>query len=737
MSHLRQRLLVVIAVTVGLGCSESGDSAGMVVDVRRSTGGDKTGGATDNAGNGQGPSVTAGAAGKPTREGYTPVYADPLFKEVFVDVDEWRDEPVRHRYVHGGFNDTDARFSIYFPPEEKYEGRFFQYILPVTGNEHAVTMPEYADPSYSIGFAVDSGAYLVESNGGKVDFLPTDDPAISLWRTSAAVAEHSRILANEYYPKRGPHRPYGYAWGGSGGAFKTLACIESTDGVWDGVVPFIHATPVALPNDFTVQAHAMRLLRDKLPAIVDAVDPGGSGDLYAGLDEDERAALVEVTKLGFPQDAWFNYESIAFGYTGVLASLLDAVILLDGSYFEDFWSTPGYLGADEPKSLEPYRIHAETTVAKTWKASELKAMGLPLSLSAGQPANANIPAAFNVADLPKGDLQGATIKVKSGAAEGAVVYIAGVFDDVLSIGYGQGFQALADVKPGDKIEIDNSVYLAIQTYHRHQVPSSEYFVYDQYRDEHGEPLYPQQKLDITKLFNQAGMMSGKFKGKMIVVESLMDEIAFAWQADWYRSRVKAALGDGFEDNYRLWYVEKAMHTPPHETISGLRPAITTRSVDYGSVLQQALRDLSAWVEQGSAPPASTAYNIENGQVLVPATAAERKGVQPVVTAKANGGVRADVAVGQNVKLSAVVDMPPDTGSVVAVEWDFEGTGEFPVTSELEDTTSDHVEVETSYAFTKPGTYFPAVRASSHRKGDASTPYARIQNLGRVRVVVKD
>ena len=35
-------------------------------------------------------------------------------------------------------------------------------------------------------------------------------------------------------------------------------------------------------------------------------------------------------------------------------------------------------------------------------------------------------------------------------------------------------------------------------------------------------------------------MSGKIKGKMIVVESLMDEIAFAWQADWNRTRVKAA-----------------------------------------------------------------------------------------------------------------------------------------------------------------------------------------------------
>jgi hypothetical protein len=29
-----------------------------------------------------------------------------------------------------------------------------------------------------------------------------------------------------------------------------------------------------------------------------------------------------------------------------------------------------------------------------------------------------------------------------------------------------------------------------------------------------------------------------------------------------------------------------------------------------------------------------------------------------------------------------------------------------------------------------------LRATSQREGDAKTPYARIQNLGRVRVVVK-
>ncbi|HEY8385407.1 MAG TPA: hypothetical protein VIK82_04230, partial [Porticoccaceae bacterium] len=57
--------------------------------------------------------------------------ADKLFQQPYVDVDEWRDEPVRHRYVHGGFEGTETRFSLYMPPAEQYEGRFFQYITPV------------------------------------------------------------------------------------------------------------------------------------------------------------------------------------------------------------------------------------------------------------------------------------------------------------------------------------------------------------------------------------------------------------------------------------------------------------------------------------------------------------------------------------------------------------------------------------------------------------------------------
>ena len=38
--------------------------------------------------------------------------------------------------------------------------------------------------------------------------------------------------------------------------------------------------------------------------------------------------------------------------------------------------------------------------------------------------------------------------------------------------------------------------------------------------------------------NGAGRMDGRFAGKMIVVQSLFDEIAYPQQVEWYRKRVE-------------------------------------------------------------------------------------------------------------------------------------------------------------------------------------------------------
>ena len=117
------------------------------------------------------------------------------------------------------------------------------------------------------------------------------------------------MVAAELY---GDHRPYGYLFGGSGGSYQTMGSAENTSGVWDGFVPFVMATPNAIPSMFTVRMHALRVLRERnrFPAVMDAINPGGSGDPYADLNEDERAALREATLLGYPPRGWWNHETL-------------------------------------------------------------------------------------------------------------------------------------------------------------------------------------------------------------------------------------------------------------------------------------------------------------------------------------------------------------------------------------------------------------------------------------------
>jgi hypothetical protein len=491
--------------------------------------------------------------------------------------------------------------------------------------------------------------------------------------------------------------------------------------------------------------YAMRILKDKLPQIIDAVEPGGSGDMYAGLNTEEKEALQEVTKMGFPPKSWFGYKTM--GFHGFVA-VYQGMVMADGEYFKnDFWNVPGYLGANPPASLLKARIQKVSRIKSGIPARTAVDMGLiapelatergtaDLAWKSMGKAEGTMPVAFQLEDvLPDVDFLGGDLIIKSGVAAGKTLQLTKIAGDKIILGPADA-AVLAQVEPGDKVQVDNSNFLAAQTYHRHQVPDKEYHVWDQFRDADGKPIYPQRPRLLGPSFTKAAsgvLPSGKFKGKMIVLSSLYDREAFAWQGDWYRSKVKENLGDSTDSHFRLWYTDHALHGDL------TKQEDPTRTVSYIGVLQQALRDLSAWVEKGIDPPVTTNYKIENGQVIVPASATERKGIQPVVTLKANGRERTDVSVGKTVTFTATIEVPPNAGKVVAAEWDYEGAGTFPVAGQFNSVNdqANRVTLKATYTFSKPGTYFPTLRAISQRQGNAKTPYARIQNLCRVRVVVK-
>jgi hypothetical protein len=216
--------------------------------------------------------------------------------------------------------------------------------------------------------------------------------------------------------------------------------------------------------------------------------------------------------------------------------------------------------------------------------------------------------------------------------------------------------------------------------------------------------------------------------------ALLDAMAPTGGAVMYDAMVRDAYGPDVDDKYRLWWVDNSCHTGLPFGPSGGRDG-RTYAVMYGGIMQEATRDLIEWVEEGTEPPPSTPYRFEHGQVVLPATAADREGVQPVATATADGHARAEVEVGAAVIFEVVVEAPPRGGKIIQVARDFDGSGENAFEHHEVDGSSSSLHLTTTHTFDAPGACFPAVRVVAERDGKVDATLARMENLARVRVVV--
>ncbi len=674
---------------------------------------------------------------------------DSQFQKPYIDVEERRKkEDVEYTYIHGGFEGTSLKFSFCFPLKENYQGRFYQYLSPFPGPDEEMASLNKSGVDDMVMFALKHGAYFVETNMASGQcFGNNADPTI-VYRSSAASAEYSRETAKRLY-RCG--RPYGYVFGGSGGSYKTFACVENTT-AFDGSVPYVPGCPAALPNVIFVRNHALRILRDKMDWIIDAVKPGCSHGLYDGLNEEETAALKEVTALGYPPEAWIQYK---FMGDGSLLVLEPTIRKIDPAYYEDYWTKPGYLGTEENSTAVRDRLQLRTRIAGIHLPTEEEiqaerayrkkteeefdgrngvddAWQKMVSAAEGKPW-------FTIADnLPAGKtyLGGITIAVESGEAKGAVMNLGYVEDGKFYPGNGFGYEGandiLAKVRPGDEIYLDNSNYIAVQTYHRHQVPAAEFRVWDQFRKEDGTPLYPQRAVLLSLGFAASGcgsIQSGDFHGKMICLSSLADDSAFPWMADWYRQKVKEVKGK--EDSFRLWYMEHCCHGPQYYSID------ETTVTSYGPALYQALLDVSRWVEKGIAPAETTAYRVEDGQVYVEETADRRRGIQPVVSLTANGHDCAHVKAGEKVQFKAEIHVPPHGGSVTTADMTYTGSPAFGEDCKLQLLDGGRKAIVTGeHCYTDSGTYFAAVRVKANEDGDSTDKFTQVQNIAMARVMVE-
>jgi hypothetical protein len=681
--------------------------------------------------------------------------SDDYFGDPYLDTDEWREEGdgVRFRYAHGGFAGTDTRFSFYFPPAEGYRDRFISWI---EGGQGGSEVNGLMGTSATVGptFGAEVGAVIVESNQGHIgaDLAGCGgDSSILCWRASAESARYMKQLAAEMY---GTAPRYGYVTGGSGGGVRSINCFERTD-VWQGAVPFVMPHP-GQGVFFSFLANVIRLLsREERAALAARTGLGGSGDPFEGLDVEQREALSALYRAGFPRGAEF-----------VLLNPFEAVLVWswhsselmehDRAYWHEFWTVPGYAGADRPSTLEPFLLEEKTRVAKVVTAGDLLASATEEDWAAGEAAGVigramamampDSPLAIVIEGLDRVALDratGAKLHLGSGVGAGRTVVCLGVVGDALvcSASGEAGNLLFDEVQPGDEVTVTNRDFLAYCHYHRTQTDLD----YDQFGQHY--PEFEQQVVDGRAVFPtratfgfETVMVSSRYHydwaGKMIICQNLHDIGTWPVGAVNYHQRLVRLRGEADTDrDFRVWWFDHAAHTPGSMFPSVGRPHATTRLIEYGGAVQQALRDVIAWVENGVEPAARSQYeHTVSGAVRLPDRAANRRGIQPVPILTVDGGIVASVVAGQPVRLDLEVDVPPGTGSIIAIEWDVIGDGRWESDPDI-DGTSTSIHTSRVHTYAEAGTYWPSVRVTSHRDGDVAATTCRVPNLAQSRIDV--
>jgi hypothetical protein len=684
-------------------------------------------------------------------ESYVP--ADPFFGPAYIDVDEWRETPYPHRHVHGGFSGTDTRFTFYFPKAEEWQGRMYQPIEGAhAGHEDAFGGP-MGDMIGGLRMTARLGGYMVESNSGHIgdDIDPKggDDPTLYGWRANAEAGRFSKHVAAQVYG-RGPD--YSYVWGGSGGGRRSPICLENAPDVWDGALPFMgggdideHGTTARVRGaqvmSFGAMFNVQRVLRDKLEDVVDAMRPGGSGNPFTTLDTHQREELANLYRLGYPRGDEYMIGQ-PMGQIWLWSSMADDLMQQDPGYFEAFWTKPGYVGHDAPHLVEGDRIDVTGTVTQVltpndfmadlerWSAPEHKLLLTMVGLMGGM-GGMDLPMAIQISGVGDGYRLGTGVRITSGEAAGRQLYCTAFADDIFFCdGVAEAnLKRFSGVKVGDTVHVDNSRFLAFCYYYRHHLMDDEQFGFLRVD---GKPIYPQHEVPL-----QSPLMgvpySGQYDGKLLWVHHTHDASLWPPQGIIYRRAVEQAQGAAGLERFCLRWTDNAEHIPPMFAPSDPKRDSSTWLVNYQPIIEQGLVDLADWVEKGI-KPAATTFTYDDGRVTLPPTAAERGGIQPVASASANGGIRAEVKPGETVTLAVSAEVPPAAGTIIAVEWDFDGSGDFPFAHDV-DGRQTSVDLQTTTTYDEPGTYFATARVVSHRDGDVEADSRRVENLASARVVV--
>ena len=577
------------------------------------------------------------------------------------------------------------------------------------------------------------------TNGAfSVNWMSASVPnAVASHRHEAAATKVAKAYANKLYGNTA--KIYSYFWGCSGGGTVALAAAENVTGVWDGVEPQCMGTSGDAPyHSFYWQAHyTMAIAKAKQDAIAAAAVEGGTGDIYAGLNEEEKSVINEFLAAGYPLAVIGNH----FPNLIPLVDPID-IRLADPTYEDDFWSKPGYAGANSPNYLKAAKVDGWATVSGITRDSVGTPIAIqfdPATLPALGTIGANYLEYWVYADDGKTRLIDPTRSFGPPTENKRRFSLQGTLDIAtaslaltgsIKDAFG-GVSAIANspillnaLKVGSRVRINNRFILAMYYYPRYSnIPGAH--SYDQYRNADGSAKYPQRK-DISVLsYSNYRTMGGRIETgaittKIIILEGMGDNLSWPIFNASYAERVQRTLGPAKANDMMRFY----LHDNGRHGLGAGQPGI----------FQQSIQDLMAWAEKGIVPPSSTQYTIRNGQVIPASRAVDRHGLQPVMSLLANGSARAMVAVNDPVKLVASLEMPPRTGQIIQYSWTIGDKAEAPT---IVAKPQALVNVEREVTFSAPGTYVIKLSVNGQRDGlVAPANQTLVQNFKEVRIVVQ-
>src|SRR5690606_29087536 len=338
-----------------------------------------------------------------------------------------------------------------------------------------------------------------------------------------------------------------------------VSCFENAPDVYQGCAPQIIGTAV---SDYSAMQRALLFIGpDKIKEVIDAIEPGGSGDPYESLDALQREALADLYRTGFPRGA-----EIQIKHTRTISFLYMALEHGDPGFFEDFWTKPGYAGHDKAALLQPYIIK---TRAKVTRVVPIVESMEPATLAWYSVLPPDLPFAVELDLDGRDQYYGCEMNVLSGAAKGRNLFIYGTFNG-LSGSPERTPDMMRGIEPGDEVELDNRRYIAFLHYLLHAVraygdlqalPGATTTQAGRPFTTDGRPIYPQRPLRPHPFG-----FSGKLDGKLIYVMSTHDIYVWPVTAG-YTDVFRARYGDKLDERFRMYWAEHGAIGPPQLAVS--------------------------------------------------------------------------------------------------------------------------------------------------------------------------